>query len=278
MRRTLCCLFVLLLLSGCRQAPDRTRLVLAATTSLEDTGLLDLLASEFERAHPTIDLAPIAVGTGQAIQLGRRHDADVLISHDSAGEMQLVREGAAKERRSVMYNDFVIAGPRTDPVGIRGTSAIAAFSMIRDRRAMFISRGDDSGTHRRELAIWREAAIEPTQNPNYIEAAVGMGDALLMAGQKRAYILTDRGTYMRYRQRVELDILVENDPPLFNRYGVTILNGRHAKEAEVFADWLTSARVQRMIGDYGKDEFGRPLFEPSADGAAPHDTIPTGER
>lgn len=278
MRRILCCLSVLLIMSGCRPAPDRTRLVLAATTSLEDTGLLDVLAAEFERAHPNIDLAPIAVGTGQAIQLGRRHDADVLVSHDSAGEMQLVREGAAKERRSVMYNDFVIAGPRTDPVKIRGTDALAAFRTIRDRKAMFISRGDDSGTHRRELAIWREAAVDPAQNSNYIEAAVGMGDALLMAGQKQAYILTDRGTYMRYRQRVELDILVENDPPLFNRYGVTILHGRHAKEAEVFADWLTSARVQRMIGEFGKDEFGRPLFEPSANGAAPHDTIPTGER
>lgn len=252
--------------------------MLAATTSLDDTGLLDVLAAEFERAHPDIDLAPVAVGTGQAIQLGRRHDADVLVSHDSAGEMQLVREGAAKERRNVMYNDFIIAGPHNDPAKIRGANALAAFRLIAARKAMFISRGDDSGTHRRELAIWRDAAITPTRNPNYIEAAVGMGDALLMAGQKQAYILTDRGTFMRYQERVELAILVENDPPLFNRYAVTILNGRHAREAEVFADWLTSARVQRLIGEFGKDELGRALFVPSANGAAPHDTIPTGER
>lgn len=277
-RRLLVVLLAGFVFSGCRAAPEKTRLVLAATTSLDDTGLLDHLAGEFNKAHPDIILAPVAVGTGQAIVIARRGDADVLISHDSVAEVQLVLDGVATERRSLMYNDFVIAGPAQDPAQARGMDALAALKAIHRAKTAFVSRGDDSGTHRRELKILREGAIDPTKNPSYIEAAVGMGDALLLAAQKRAYILTDRGTYLRFRERVNLDVIVEGDARLLNSYAVTVLKGPRAREAEWFANWLTSSDVQRLIGAFGRQEYGTSLFVPSAHGAALHDTIPTGER
>lgn len=264
--------------TSCARA--KTRLVLAATTSLEDTGLLDVLGARFAKDHPEIELSPIAVGTGEAIQLGRRGDADVLLSHDSVAEMQLVHAGVAAERRSVMFNDFIIAGPATDPAHAAGFDAINGVRAIAQKRALFISRGDDSGTHREEMKLWQEAGLDPKQVGGdwYVEAGLGMGDALLLAGQKRAYVLSDRGTYLRFRPRIDLAVLVEKDPGLINRYGVTVMNGKRAAAARVFADWVTSADVQTMIGNFGQAEFGRSLFTPSAHGAALHDTIPTGER
>jgi tungstate transport system substrate-binding protein len=241
-----------------------TRLVLAATTSIDDSGLLDVLASDFAAAHPEIELSPLAVGTGQAIELARRGDADVVLSHDSAAETQLVTAGRAKNRRSVMYNDFVIAGPADDPAHARGQDVVKALQAITNARASFISRGDDSGTHRRELALWRAARITPRSDSSYLEAGVGMGDALLLAGQKRAYILTDRATYLRFKPRLELVVLCEGDSRLLNHYGVTVMNGERAAAAETFADWITSPQVQRRIGEFGKSEFGRSLFTPSA--------------
>ncbi|MGQ0814532.1 MAG: substrate-binding domain-containing protein [Gemmatimonadota bacterium] len=268
---------LLLLIAGCGGPPGKTRLVLATTTSLEDTGLLELLAVEFRKAHPEIELAPVAVGTGQAIALGRGHDADVLVTHDSAAEVQLVRDGIAKERRSVMYNDFVIAGPAQDAERIRGMNALAALRALAAGDTPFISRGDDSGTHRKELALWREAGLTP-RGTWYVEAGLGQGDALVLAGQKRAYVLTDRATFLRMRPRINLEILVANDPPLLNSYGVTVLHGAREAAARVFADWITSEEVQRLIGTFGQAELGQSLFVPSAHGAVLHDTIPTGER
>lgn len=264
--------------SGCREAPEKTRLVLAATTSLDDTGLLDYLTPEFHKSYPGIVLAPIAVGTGQAIVMARRGDADVVISHDSIAEVQLVRDGVATQRRSLMYNDFVIAGPAEDPARARGNNAVAALEAIHTTNRIFVSRADDSGTHRRELKLLREAGIDPSKNPNYVEAAVGMGDALLLAAQKRAYILTDRGTYLGFRERLKLEIITEGDPRLLNSYAVTVLKGPRAREAEHFARWITSDDVQQLIGAFRREEYGRSLFVPSAHGAALHDTIPTGER
>lgn len=261
-------------------APPRTRLVLAATTSLEDTGLLDVLAAQFASDHPEIELSPIAVGTGEALKLGRQGDADVLLSHDSVAEMQLVDSGAAISRRSVMFNDFIIAGPPSDPARAAGTDVTAAMRAIATKRALFISRGDDSGTHRKEMKLWQAAAVDPARADGdwYVEASLGMGDALLLAGQKRAYVLTDRATYLRFRPRIDLAILSEKDPRLLNGYGVTIMKGERSAAARVFADWITSPDVQALIGDFGRADFGQPLFTPSAHGALLHDTIATGGR
>ena len=279
MRRLHCwpCLLLIVLPAACGGQQEETRLVLAATTSIDDTGLLDSLAAAFGRAHPEIELSPLAVGTGQAIQLARSGDADVVLSHDSAAEMQLVSEGLARERRSVMHNDFVIAGPAADPAHARGQDAIAALRAIAGAHAAFVSRADDSGTHRREMELWRQTGITPGGDW-YIEAGLGMGDALLLAGQKRAYILSDRGTYLRFAPRLQLAVICEHDPRMLNRYGITVMNGARAHASAVFADWITSSAVQRMIGDFGKREFGQALFKPSAHGAVSHDTIPTGER
>ena len=271
-------ILVLLLLAACGgNSSGPTRLVLAATTSLEDTGLLDTLAVAFERDHPEIQLAPIAVGTGQAIQLGRRGDADVLIVHDSAAEMKLVADGVALERRSLMHNDFVIAGPAHDPAGARGNDAAAALRAIAASGSLFVSRGDDSGTHRKELQLWREAGI-PNSGEWYVEAGVGQGDALILASQKGAYLLSDRATYLRFKPRLALEVVAEGDPRLVNSYGVIVLNGDRKEEALILADWVTSTRGQEMIARFGRAEFGESIFNPSVHGAALHDTIPTGER
>lgn len=270
-------LLALMVVPGCRPAADDTRLVLAATTSIEDTGLLDELATAFADAFPDIVLAPVSVGTGQAIQLARNGDADVVIAHDSAAEMKLVADGLAAARLPLMYNDFVIAGPAADPARARGRDVTAALSRIAAAEAAFVSRGDDSGTHRKEQQLWRRAGIEPA-GAWYVEAGLGQGDALLLAGQKQAYILTDRATYLRFAPRIQLAVLIEGDVELRNNYGVTVMRGPNEAAARTFAEWLTSAAVQQRIGTFGKAEFGQALFHPSAHGAAPHDTIPTGER
>ncbi|MGQ0561703.1 MAG: substrate-binding domain-containing protein, partial [Gemmatimonadota bacterium] len=266
------------LIASCGRRQQESRIVLAATTSLEDTGLLDMLAREFRQAHPEIELVPIAVGTGQAIELGRRGDADVLITHDSLSELELVRSGVARERRSLMHNDFIIAGPPQDPARAAGDDALRALRAIAAAHASFISRGDDSGTHRRELELWRQTGIDPRGSAWYIEAGLGQGDALLLAGQKRAYILSDRATYTRFAPRLDLAILTEGDARLINRYAVTVLAGERAQAAEVFANWVTSTDVQERIGKFGRAEYGESFFQPAAHGAVRHDTIPTGER
>jgi tungstate transport system substrate-binding protein len=270
-------LFALLLLLGCRGEQTETRLVLAATTSLEDTGLLDSLSAMFAADHPDITLAPVAVGTGQAMQLARSGDADVIITHDSAAETRLVADGIARERQSLMYNDFVIVGPANDPSRAAGRDAAAALRAISAARALFVSRGDDSGTHRKEQQLWQHAGIEPA-GEWYVEAGLGQGDALILGGQKRAYMLSDRATYLRFAPRIDLAVLTEGDLRLQNNYAVSVIAGEREAAAKTFADWLTSEAVQRRIGEFGRKEFGRSLFTPSAHGAALHDTIPTGER
>lgn len=235
-------------------------MVLATTTSVEDSGLLDSLAASFASAHPQYVLAPVAAGTGMVLEIGRRRDADVVMAHDSVAEMQFVRDGYGIERKGVMYNDFVIAGPGNDPIGIRGRDAIAAFRTLAKGGALFVSRADDSGTHRREQKLWRDAGTTAA-GAWYVQAGVGMGDALLLAGQKSAYILTDRATYLRFRERTRLEIIVDGDPPLLNSYGIIPVKGA-ANEAggRAFAEWIVTEKTQQLIARFGIKQYGQPVF------------------
>jgi tungstate transport system substrate-binding protein len=244
-------------------------LTLATTTSTENSGLLAYLLPNFEEQYDTqVDV--VAVGTGQALEMGENGDADVLLVHARAREDAFMEAGHGVRREDVMYNDFVIVGPEADPAGIQGmTDAAEAFAAIAGAEASFVSRGDDSGTHTKEKAIWATAEIEP-DGDWYISAGQGMGAVLTMADEQQAYTLSDRATYLaRTLERTELVILVEGDPILFNPYGVIAVNpnkGEHIKVdlANTFIDWLISAPTQELIGQFGVAEFGAPLFTPDS--------------
>jgi tungstate transport system substrate-binding protein len=244
--------------------------ILATTTSTEDSGLLTAILPEFEEEYgATVEV--VAVGTGQALQLGEDGNADVVLVHARAREDEFMDAGHGSRREDVMYNDFVVVGPPDDPAGISGmTDATAAFAAIAAAEAPFVSRGDDSGTHTKELAIWAEAGIEPGGDW-YNAAGQGMGAVLTIADEESAYTISDRATYLaRTLEGTELEILVEGDPILFNPYGVIAVNpekGDHIKAdlANQFIDWLISVPTQEMIGQFGIDEFGSPLFTPDSE-------------
>lgn len=246
------------------------RLILATTTSTDNSGLLNAILPDFEgMANVKVDV--IAVGTGQALQLGEDGNADVLLVHARAREDEFMAAGHGSRREDVMYNDFVIVGPPADPAGISGmTDAAAAFTMIADAQATFVSRGDDSGTHTKEKAIWEAAGVEPAGDW-YQSAGQGMGAVLTMADESDAYTLSDRATYLaRTLEGTDLVILVEGDPILFNPYGVIAVNPDkgeqiHADLANQFIDWLISVPTQEKIGQFGVEEFGSPLFTPDSD-------------
>jgi tungstate transport system substrate-binding protein len=253
----------LLAAAGCRseQAPTLT---LATTTSTQDSGLLDVLVPRFRR-ETGIEVKVVAVGTGQALELGRRGDADVLLAHDPDAEAKFVAAGFGLGRRPVMWNDFVLVGPPADPAGVKGqASAAAALARIARARAAFVSRADESGTHAREKAVWRRAGVEP-QGDWYLRAGAGMAQVLRVASEKRAYALTDRGTFLAQRRGLDLAVLLEGDPLLVNPYSVILVNpAKHAhirqEAARRFADFLLAAETQKVIADFGKDRFGQPLF------------------
>lgn len=244
-------------------------IILATTTSTQDSGLLDAILPDFT-AKTGIGVDVVAVGTGQAMELGARGDADVLLVHARAREDEFVANGDAPERYDVMYNDFVIVGPASDPAGIEGlASAADAFKAIAAAQSPFISRGDDSGTHTKEKAVWKAAAIEPAGDW-YQSAGQGMGAVLTMSGEQQAYTLSDRATYLaRKAEGLDLDILVEGDKILFNPYGVLPVSpDKHPAVdfdgAMSFVEWITSPETQKLIGEYGVAEFGQSLFIPSA--------------
>jgi tungstate transport system substrate-binding protein len=252
---------------GCDRAADvENTFTLATTTSTQDSGLLDVLLPEF-REQTGVEVKVVAVGSGQALELGRRGDADLLLTHAPADEKEFMEEGWGEERRPVMHNDFVLVGPGTDPAAVRGeTSVVEAFSRVADRETVFVSRGDDSGTHQKELEIWKKAGREPT-GKWYIDAGIGMAAALRMADEKRAYTLADRGTFLALQKDVELEILSEHDPLLQNNYSVILVNSRkhphiRAAAARRFADFLTDPVTKARIADFGVEEFGQPLFFP----------------
>lgn len=250
-------------------------ILLATTTSTRDAGLLDSLLPLFER-ETGYQVKVIAVGSGQALALGRRGDADVVLSHAPDAERVLVDSGYLLRRRLVMHNDFLIVGPATDPAGLRGlTDAVAALRRVAAARALFVSRGDRSGTNLLELKLWNLAAIElphpvaAEQGGWYLDAGQGMAATLQMADEKRAYTITDRATYLAWRDRVQLVPLAEGDPVLYNVYHVMEVNPRNAPRvnavgARALADWLVAPATQRLIGAFGMSRFGQSLFVPDA--------------
>jgi tungstate transport system substrate-binding protein len=243
--------------------------ILATTTSTQDSGLLDVLVPLFEE-QTGYHLKPIAVGSGAALKMGEEGEADVLLVHSPAAEEEFMAGGFGVNRRLVFYNDFVIVGPADDPAGIAGSSsATEAMTKIAAAEATFISRGDDSGTHRLEIGLWEKAAIEPSGDW-YVESGTGMGDTLNIANEREAYTITDRGTYLAQGDRLSLSLLVEGDPALLNVYHVIGVNPDihdriNSAGAEAFIDFLLDPAVQAVIGEFGAEEFGQPLFTPCAD-------------
>jgi tungstate transport system substrate-binding protein len=257
-------LVTLCLSCGCaKPAPSIT---LATTTSARDSGLLDVVTPLFKE-KTGIEVKVVAVGTGQALELGRRGDADMVLVHDPMSEQRFLDEGFGINKRPLMYNDFVLVGPADDSAGVKGEKSIAeAFSRVAKKEAIFVSRGDESGTHQKERAVWKQAGIEP-QGDWYVRAGAGMGQVLRMADQKRGYTLTDRGTFLSQRKNLDLVVLSECDPLLMNPYSVILVNPekhphvRH-EDAQKFADFLLSPEGQKVIANFGIDKYGAPLFFP----------------
>jgi tungstate transport system substrate-binding protein len=243
--------------------------ILATTTSTYDSGLLDVLVPDFED-QTDYQVKIIAVGTGEALAMGERGDADVLLVHAPSSELELVESGAAINRQLVMHNDFIIVGSEDDPAGIEGmTSAADAFTTIYENEATFISRGDNSGTHKKEIAIWEDAGLDPEGQSWYEQSGQGMGATLQIANQKGAYTLTDRGTYLAQSENLDLVVLVEGDPVFFNVYHVMQVNPEkfdkvNAEGGAAFVDFMISDATQAVIKDFGVDKFGQPLFIPDA--------------
>lgn len=244
-------------------------LTLVTTTSTVDTGLLDTLVPIFEKEH-NCKVRVIAAGTGAAIRQGKDGNADVVLVHDPQAEESAVKEGFFVERRYVMYNDFVLLGPPEDPAGIRGlTDAVAALRKIHATAAVFISRADQSGTHKKELSLWAETGLLP-KGAWYREAGTGMGALLRMAHEKKAYCLSDRGTYLSQEKRICLRICVAGDKRLFNPYHVMLVSplkypGVHHDLAQKFARFLLTSDTQKRIGAFGVEKCGSPLFYKAAD-------------
>ena len=252
---------------GASDSRDRP-LILATTTSTQDSGLLDVLVPAFGNEADR-QVKTVAVGSGEAIELGSRGEADVLLVHSPDDEEEFMASGKGGTRRLVMHNDFVVVGPPDDPAGIRGMSSTAALERIaQNGEAPFISRGDDSGTHALELKLWDAAGVRPAGSW-YQETGQGMGATLRIADQKRAYTVADCGTYLSTEDSTDLDVLVTGEPRLLNVYHVIDVDPGagprvNAAGGRAFADWIVSPAAQRMIGAFGRKEFGRPLFVPDA--------------
>lgn len=241
-------------------------IVVASTTSTEQSGLFSYLLPEFKKASG-IDVKVVALGTGQAIDMGRRGDADVLFVHDKVAEEKVVAEGFAVKRIEVMYNDFVLIGPKADPLKTKGNDIVEALKKVASGNGDFISRGDKSGTHAAELRFWKMADLTDKTGSGYKSCGCGMGPALNMAASTGAYVLADRGTWLNFKNRADLTVLVEGDKRLFNQYGVMLVNpAKHphvkAADGQKFVDWITSSAGQGVIAGYKIG--GEQLFFPNA--------------
>jgi len=261
---------ILFLLTSCTAESSKPpSLLLISTTSTQDSGLLDVLLPAFtEKTGYKVQL--VAVGSGQALKLGEEGNADVILLHSPAAEKEFVANGFGIDRRLVMHNDFVIVGPPSDPASLRAQPALdSAFEAIFSSASTFVSRGDDSGTHVKELAIWKNAGLDPTGENWYLETGQGQGATLSIASEKEGYALTDRGTFLAYRSNVNLEILFEGDPFLLNIYHVITINPEkfpnvNLEGAKSFADFITSPEGQEIIAEFGVDQYGEPLFIPDA--------------
>ncbi|MCW7999374.1 tungsten ABC transporter substrate-binding protein [Clostridium sp. cpc1] len=285
MKKKTLILFVLVLalsLAGCgnnnessepvetEASKEGREMTLATTTSTQDSGLLDYLLPIFKE-DTGIDVKVVAVGTGEALKLGENGDADCLLVHAKEKEEEFIKNGYGVERHDVMYNDFIIVGPEEDPAKVKENApndVVEAFKAISENEADFVSRGDESGTHVKENGIWEIGEIEPTGDW-YISAGKGMGAVLQMADEKKAYTLTDRATYLSMEDDLDLVIVTEKDERLYNQYGVIMLNTeKHdikEEESKEFIDWMLSEKGQKLIGEYGKEEYGQALFIPNAE-------------
>ncbi|SDM74288.1 substrate-binding domain-containing protein [Bacillus sp. OK048] len=271
--------FMLLILSACGNTAtekegatekkpepkaEPTELILATTTSTQDSGLLDELLPIFEKEN-NVKVKTIAVGTGQALEMGTKGEADVLLVHAPKSEEELVTSGDAVNRKRVMYNDFILVGPKDNPAGVSGDDVKAAFQKITEVKANFITRGDDSGTHKKELGIWTAANIQPTGD-TYISTGQGMGASLQIANEKNGYILTDRATWLAQEKNLtNLTIVVEGGKDLMNIYHVMQVNPEkhdmvNSKDAEKFVEFMVNPETQNVIESFGKKEFGQSLF------------------
>ncbi|MEW6482888.1 MAG: substrate-binding domain-containing protein [bacterium] len=251
--------FILLLFIGCIR---EERLRLATTTSLENSGILKVLLKEFEKTHK-IKVDVIAVGTGAALRLGRNGDCDILLVHSKKDEEEFVKDGFGINRQEIMWNDFVLLGPRDDPAKIKGKDLISGLKNIAKEKEIFVSRGDDSGTHKKEKGLWEKTGIKP-KGKWYLETGQGMGETLIIANEKNGYCLSDRGTYLSYKNKISLVILKEDPKELYNPYSVIIINPKkypiNYGSARKLADWLIKQECQRIIGEYRVN--GIRLFNP----------------
>jgi len=250
------------------EAPAKPSIILATTTSTQDSGLLDALIPDFEKATG-YKVKTIAVGTGKALAMGEQGEADVLLTHAPASEQKLVDNKSVSTYELVMHNDFVVVGPKNDPAKIKGMkSPSEAFKAIADSESLFVSRGDDSGTNKKELAIWKNAGIEPS-GKWYQESGSGMGQTLNIASEKDGYSLTDRATFLALQKNLAVEIVVEGEESLLNIYHVMQVNPEkfpkvNADGAKAFSDFMIDPKTQDKIGKFGIDKFGQPLFFPDA--------------
>lgn len=269
---------LLVMMTGCQKEDEvikNEEIILATTTSTKDSGLLDYLLPYFEE-ESGYKVSVVSVGSGEAMTMGENGEADVLLVHSPAAEEEFVKNGHADEdgRKDVMYNDFVLIGPVSDPANIKTDAyndALKAFKTLADEEMTFISRSDESGTHKKELEIWKAAGIEPSGDW-YVEAGSGMGAVLEMANEELAYTLSDRATWLNLDLDEDLMIVSENDPSgvLYNQYGVICVNpdkneAINHEGAKAFANWLLSSETQELIGEYGLEEYGKALFTPNAE-------------
>jgi len=271
MRKLLSVLLIIssFLTSCSADSSKKANLLLVSTTSTQDSGLLDVLLPAFT-TKTGYNVQLVAVGSGQALKIAEQGNSDVILLHSPAAEKEFVANGFGIDRRLVMHNDFVIVGPPPDPAGIRATNPVEALKKIFASHVTFVSRGDDSGTHVKELALWKNAGLDPAGQDWYLETGQGQGATLTIASEKGAYALTDRGTFLAYKSNIDLEILVEGDPFLLNVYHVITVNPEkwpnvNLEGAKAFADFITSSEGQDIIAGFGIEKYGQPLFFPDAD-------------
>jgi len=249
--------------------PQVKDVILATTTSTQDSGLLEVLVPDFEK-KTGYRVKPIAVGTGQALKMGEKGEADVMLTHAMKSEKPLVDSGVAVNYKLIMHNDFIVVGPENDPAGVKqAKDSKEAFKKIADKGALFISRGDDSGTHKQEKDIWAAAGVTPKGQKWYQETGSGMGQTLSVANEKLGYALTDRATYLAQKKNLKLIIVAQGDRGLLNIYHVAQVNPEkfpkvNAAGAKSFVEYLAGPEAQKIISEFGRDKFGEPLFYPDA--------------